>query len=73
MHDYSVPERYAVRFPRFTKHRINLPHGFEYRVAEMASGTTRTTGAISLANNKDSHAHICRVYMNGQGVIEHAA
>ena len=53
--------------------RINLPHGFEYRVAEMASGTTKTSGAISLVSNKDSHAHICRVYMNGQGVIEHAA
>lgn len=53
--------------------RINLPHGFEYRVAEMASGTTKTSGAISLASNKDSHAHICRVYMNGHGVIEHAA
>lgn len=53
--------------------RINLPHGFEYRVAEIASGTTRAFGAISLENNKDSHAHICRIYMNGQGVIEHAA
>ena len=53
--------------------RINLPHGFEYRVAEMASGTTKTAGAISLENNKNTHAHICRIYMNGQGVIEHAA
>lgn len=53
--------------------RINLPHGFEYRVAEVASGTTKTSGAISLENNKGSHAHLCRVYMNGQGVIEHAA
>ncbi|MDB5555963.1 MAG: hypothetical protein JWL86_5947 [Rhizobium sp.] len=53
--------------------RINLPHGFEYRVAEMASGTTETFGAIPLEKNKGTHAHICRVYMNGQGVIEHAA
>ena len=52
--------------------RINLPHGFEYRVAEVASGTTRTFGAISLENSKNTHAHICRVYMYGQGVIEHA-
>lgn len=28
--------------------RINLPHGFEYRQAEMASGTTTTSGEISL-------------------------
>ena len=53
--------------------RINLPHGFEYRVAEVASGTTRTYGAISLVKNEKTHAHICRIYMNGQGVIEHAA
>jgi hypothetical protein len=53
--------------------RINLPHGFEYRVAEVASGTTETFGTISLTNNKGTHAHICRIYMNGQGVIEHAA
>lgn len=53
--------------------RINLPHGFEYRVAEVASGTTSTSGAISLDNNKGTHAHMCRIYMNGKGVIEHAA
>lgn len=53
--------------------RINLPHGFEYRQAEMASGTTTTFGAIPLDHNKGTHAHLCRVYMNGQGVIDHAA
>ncbi len=53
--------------------RINLPHGFEYRVAEMARGTTKTSGAISLKKNVDTHAHICRIYMNGHGVIDHAA
>lgn len=52
--------------------RIDLPHGFEYRIAEVASGTTRTSGAISLRKNENTHAHICRVYMNGQGVIDHA-
>jgi hypothetical protein len=53
--------------------RINLPHGFEYRQAEVASGTTTTSGAISLTRNRGTHAHFCRVYMNGKGVIEHAA
>jgi hypothetical protein len=28
--------------------RIDLPHGFEYRIAEIGSGTTRATGAIKL-------------------------
>jgi hypothetical protein len=53
--------------------RINLPHGFEYRVAEVARGSTRTMGDISLNANTDSHAHMCRIYMNGEGVIDHAA
>ena len=53
--------------------RINLPHGFEYRQAEMASGSTTTSGAISLTKNHGSHAHICRLYMTGKGVINHAA
>lgn len=53
--------------------RINLPHGFEFRQAEVASGTTTTSGAISLTKNQDTHALICRIYMNGQGVIDHAA
>jgi hypothetical protein len=53
--------------------RINLPHGFEYRQAEVASGTTTTSGEISLTNNNASHAHICRLYMSGKGVIDHAA
>ena len=53
--------------------RINLPHGFEYRVAEMASGTTKTSGEISLLKNQGTQAHISRIYMNGHGVIGHAA
>jgi hypothetical protein len=53
--------------------RINLPHGFEYRFAEMASGTTKSYGAIPLKKNNGTHAHIARLYMNGQGVIDHAA
>ena len=52
--------------------RINLPHGFEYRQAEVASGTTQTQGAISLTKNTDTHAHFCRILMTGQGVIDHA-
>ena len=53
--------------------RINLPHGFEFHQAEVASGTTTTTGEISLPKNHGTHAHICRIYMTGKGVIDHAA
>ena len=53
--------------------RVNLPHDFAFRVAEMASGTTKTAGEISLQKNQGTHAHICRLHLNGHGVIEHAA
>ena len=65
--------REAVGMIREKRARINLPHGFEYRQAEMANGTTTTSGAISLTKNHGTHAHICRVYMTGKGVINHAA
>lgn len=53
--------------------RISMPHGFEFRLAEVASGTTTTSGAITLGKNKGTHSHICRLHMNGHGVIEQAA
>ena len=45
--------------------RINLPHGFEFRVAEMAKGSTKTSGAIELAGNKDSHVHMVEIHSVG--------
>lgn len=53
--------------------RIDLPHGFEYRQAEVASGTTTSYGAIPLPANKGTHSHICRIHMNGRGLIDQAA
>jgi hypothetical protein len=57
-----------------TEHRarINLPHGFEFRVAEMAKGTTKTKGAIDLPNNKDIHVHMVEIHLSNQGVVEAA-
>ncbi len=52
--------------------RINLPHGFEYRIAEMAKGSTVTKGAIKLSNNKDSHVHIVDIHLSHKGVLEAA-
>ncbi len=52
--------------------RINLPHGFEFRVAEMAKGTSRTSGAINLANNQDSHVHMVEIHLSNHGVLEAA-
>ena len=49
--------------------RINLPHGFEYRIAEVASGRTKATGKIELDLNK-THAHFANIHLNQKGVVE---
>jgi len=49
---------------------INLPHGFEFAHAEMASGRTKTTGGdISLEKNNDTHAHFASLHLTGTGVV----
>ena len=48
--------------------RINLPDGFEYTVAEMASGTSKTSGEIKL-NLANSYGQINVLHMNQDGVI----
>jgi hypothetical protein len=50
--------------------RIDLPKGFEFRVAEIASGTTKTSGAISLKKNKATHAHLAKTRLSGHGVMD---
>ncbi|WP_112323648.1 DUF1326 domain-containing protein [Oceanibium sediminis] len=52
--------------------RINLPHGFEYRMAEVAKGSTRTSGEIDLKHNMDSHVHMVELHMANSGVLEAA-
>lgn len=52
--------------------RIDLPHGFEYEIAEVGSGTGRSRGAISL-DLKDSYAQFAHLHMNNQGLIRHRA
>lgn len=53
---------------------INLPHGFEYTHAEVASGRTKTTGgAIMLEKVTDTHAHFAQLHLTGKGVVRGAA
>ncbi len=48
---------------------IQLPNGFEYRHAEAASGTAKTTGsAISLTFDA-THAHLAHLNISGHGVL----
>ncbi|MDK3019225.1 DUF1326 domain-containing protein [Pseudodonghicola flavimaris] len=52
--------------------RIDLPHGFEYRVAEVGKATTKTSGEIEIADNIGSHAHFCELHLNNAGVLDAA-
>ena len=47
---------------------INLPHGFEYILAEVGRGWTNASGAIAL-NLADSHAHFAQLHMTQSGVV----
>ncbi|CUH76809.1 hypothetical protein TRM7557_01072 [Tritonibacter multivorans] len=49
--------------------RIDLPNGFEFRLAEIARATTRTMGQLDLPGNTDSHAHLVDIHLSGTGVV----
>lgn len=49
--------------------RIDLPHGFEYRIAEIGSGTTRATGAIKL-DLTSTYGQFAHIHLSNKGVIE---
>lgn len=53
--------------------RIDLPQGFEYRIAEIGSATTVTTGAFSLEKNKNSYGQFARLHLSNKGVLDAAA
>ena len=48
--------------------RIDLPHGFEYRLAEVASGCSKSSGAIAL-DLEGTHAHFCNIHLTHQGAL----
>lgn len=52
--------------------RIDLPHGFEYEIAEIGSGTTRATGEIKIAFEK-SYAQLARLHLSNKGVVRSRA
>jgi hypothetical protein len=49
--------------------RIDLPEGFEYRVAEIGSGTTKATGAIKF-DLKDTYGQFAHVHLSNKGVLD---
>lgn len=48
--------------------RIDLPHGFEYALAEVGRGWAKTSGPVEI-RLQDSHAHFARLNMTGSGVV----
>lgn len=48
--------------------RIDLPHGFEYEIAEIGSGTSTTEGNIKL-DLKSSYAQFAHIHLNNHGVV----
>ncbi|HEY0682488.1 MAG TPA: DUF1326 domain-containing protein [Steroidobacter sp.] len=48
--------------------RIDLPNGIEFELAEVASGTTKTTDSVAL-DLKDTYCHFTRLRQSGKGVV----
>jgi hypothetical protein len=52
--------------------RIDLPHGFEYEIAEIGSASSRSNGALTI-ELKDSYAQFARLHLNNKGPVRHRA
>jgi hypothetical protein len=52
--------------------RIDLPHGFEYEVAEIGSATTKATGEIAL-DLENSYGQFAELHLSNSGVVRKAA
>ena len=52
--------------------RIDLPHGFEYELAEIGSASGRSRGNIAL-ELKNSYAQFAHLHLNNKGPIRHRA
>jgi hypothetical protein len=50
--------------------RIDLPHGFEFEIAEIGSGTSRSQGHIKL-DLKSSYGQFAHLHLNNHGVVRH--
>ena len=50
--------------------RIDLPHGLEFRLAELANSTTKTIGTFALSGLDGSHSHLARIHLSNKGVVD---
>ena len=49
--------------------RIDLPHGFEFRLAEIGSGRTKATGQIKL-DLANTYGQFARIHLSHAGVVD---
>lgn len=52
--------------------RIDLPHGFEYEIAEIGSASTKTSGNVEL-NLTDSYGQFNHLHLNNHGPVRSRA
>ena len=52
--------------------RIDLPHGFEYEIAEIGSASTKASGKVEL-NLDDTYGQFNRLHLKGSGPIRSRA
>ena len=52
--------------------RIDLPHGFEYELAEVGSASSQSKGNLVM-DLKNSYAQFALLHMNNKGLIRHRA
>jgi len=52
--------------------RIDLPHGFEYELAEIGSASSRSQGNLAF-ELKNSYAQFARLHLNNKGPVRHRA
>lgn len=52
--------------------RIDLPNGFEYRIAEIGSGRTKASGTIEL-DLQDTYAQFAELHLSDKGVVDRVA
>lgn len=52
--------------------RIDLPHGFEYEIAEIGSASSRSRGNIAL-EFKETYAQFARLHLNNKGPVRQRA
>ena len=50
--------------------RIDLPHGFEFRIAEIGSATTKASGAVELPDLVNSYGQFARIHLSNKGVVD---